>query len=130
LHLALCLNRHAGVSFHFSKLFDGHDAKFPWHISSVTTGMTNNSRYQISSRSDANVLPKFGKATRWNIFMENLRSQMTLLVQAPIQSSLTALDPSSTGKNNHGFAKARRFSSLHGLAANSMDVSAFNSQLG
>jgi hypothetical protein len=113
---------------HFSKLFTSPNARAPWHISSVTTGMTNNSRYQISSRCGGpNVLPKFGKTSRWNILKEKIRLQITLLVE-PTDPCLTSLAESSIGKDS--YVKPARISSRHGSAANSMPASAFNSQLG
>jgi hypothetical protein len=95
--------------------------------------MTNNSRYQISSRAEGpNMVPKFGKASRWHAFIDKLQVQINALGHREgeghvVRITQTPGDP----KNPKVFAKAGRFPVVvHSTAAYSMSSPAFNSQLG
>jgi hypothetical protein len=88
--------------------------------------MTNNSRYQISSRGEGpNMLPKFGKASRWGNFVETMKTRIARMLQ---DENETMNSPSTLANDKQKSPGVRisRFSAISG----SMSVSAFNSQLG
>jgi hypothetical protein len=117
--------------------FGGLEKYFWWHISSVREGMKNNSRFQISSRSEpANMVPLFkaGKSSWWMALKENLRTKALKSCRLDMRASEGRPQAEGGAAKGKRLVKRAQFPVVPmvvvGTAAFSMSVSAFNSQLG
>ena len=136
MQLALRPEKRGAQFFTFPRDFNNWQRVGGWHVFSVTTGMTNNSRYQISSRAEGpNVVPKFGKASRWQDFINKLQvhkiNSAGVIAKVKVMVIRITQKLRAIRKNPKPFAKAGRFPAVvHSTAAYSMSSPAFNSQLG
>jgi hypothetical protein len=98
--------------------------------------MKNNSRYQISTRTEpANMIPKFkgeAKASWWSSLKENFKVHLINLGQAGYRVTPTEDAQVLEGmRKRNPFNHSGHFAAVaESSASYSMSVSAFNSQLG